>query len=422
VEIIVTVVDHFEPTGRYGPEAAVESVASWCAANEAIAGRHRDADGRAPQHTWFHRTEYANTDCVLALSDSVFRGFGEVEFHLHHGHDTHESFCAKLRDGLDLLNAAGAAITAERRPRRRFAYIAGDWSLDNGSFNDERSGCNTELTALRDAGCYADFTFPALGNRAQPRKANTLYYATDDPGPKSYDRGGAEVAVGRPASGDLLIFQGPLIVDWEHGRFEDSAVESFAPPCPSRLGAWLDANIHVAGRPEWIFVKLHTHGMQSRETFLGPGLDALFGAMVEHWNRPPFRLHFANAREAYNILKAAEAGHMDDPNDYRDFEVPPPANRLVRCDAPWRLLALAADRVALEVLRPGWATIEFARGPLRTVRGAVQRLEARFRDGMINAFDVAAEGEIEVDGAFAEGESRFPMRESSWRCETHRVA
>jgi hypothetical protein len=30
------------------------------------------------------------------------------------------------------------------------------------------------------------------------------------------------------------------------------------------------------------------------------------------------------AREMYNIVKAAEAGHSGDPARYRDFELPPP--------------------------------------------------------------------------------------------------
>src|SRR3546814_14546559 len=35
-------------------------------------------------------------------------------------------------------------------------------------------------------------------------------------------------------------------------------------------------------------------------------------------------LHYVTAREVHNIIKAAEAGHGVDPNDYRDFILPPP--------------------------------------------------------------------------------------------------
>jgi len=58
--------------------------------------------------------------------------------------------------------------------------------------------------ALRDAGCYAGCTFPALGSPAQPRKVNVHYYAAEDGRPKSYDDG-VEVAVGLPLSVALLV-------------------------------------------------------------------------------------------------------------------------------------------------------------------------------------------------------------------------
>src|SRR5665213_78900 len=90
IDVMVLTADHYEPAKRFGAAAAVESVRSWCAAYEKMARKHGDADGRPPQHTWFYRYDYPNADCVRELSESVFRGFGEVEFHLHHGHDTHE--------------------------------------------------------------------------------------------------------------------------------------------------------------------------------------------------------------------------------------------------------------------------------------------------------------------------------------------
>jgi hypothetical protein len=396
IDVMVLVVDHFEPASRFGPDAAARSVQSWCDDYRRLVARHRDADGRPPQHSWFYRSEYRNAGCLEALSAATFDGLGEVEFHLHHGHDTHASFAAKLAGGLDWFNRAGAMLTAEARPRRRFAYIAGNWSLDNGSGNDAFSGCNTELLALRDAGCYADYTFPALGSRAQPRKTNAIYYAQDDPGPKSYDTG-RDVTVGGAPWGDLLILQGPSVLDWAHSRFEGSAMEDFEPPAAWRLGPWLKANVHVRGRPEWLFVKLHTHGMQSREAQLGPAAEEMFTAMEEAWNRPPFRLHYVTAREAFNIVKAAEAGHSGDPNRFRDFDVPPPANRYVRCGGAWRLLACTPERVAVEVEGPGPVRIELAEAPLRAVAGCVRRLEAQFAGNVVRELHIDGEGPFEVE-------------------------
>jgi hypothetical protein len=396
IDVIVAVVDHFEPSGASGTAAAARAVASWCEAYGRIAGRHRDSDGRKPQHTWFYRAEYPNPGCLEVLSEAAFRGLGEVEFHLHHGHDSHDSFGQKLASGLDFFNSFGAMLTAEPEPRRRFAYIAGNWALDNGAGDDALSGCNTELIALRQAGCYADFTFPALGTRAQPRKSNAIYYATDDPGPKSYDSG-IDVEVGRAASGDLMLLQGPSVVDWRRGRFEDGALESFAPLAPERMAAWLDAHVHVRGRPEWIFVKLHTHGLQSQDVFLSDSLDRLFEAMSLEWNRPPFRLHFVTAREAYNLVKAAEAGLDGNPNEYRDFDVKPPANRLIHVNAPWQLTRADSEAVHLDLLEGRRARLEPALAGITSIEGELKRVEISMSNRHLASLRLKARGELRID-------------------------
>jgi hypothetical protein len=395
IDVMVLVTDHFEPARSKGHEAATESVRTWCESYEQLAARHHDADGRPPQHTWFFRFDYPNADCLQHLSASVFRGFGEVEFHLHHGHDTEGSFAATLRAGLDWFNRFGAMLTAETTPQQRFGYIAGNWSLDNGSGNDAVSGCDTEIRALRDAGCYADFTFPALGSQAQPRLVNRIYYAREDGRPKSYNDG-IEAAVGREATGDLLIFQGPTAIDWRSGRVDDAAVEKADALDPRRLPVWLSPRVHVAGRPEWVFVKLHTHAMQNRAAFLGPNCDALLTAMERHWNRPPFRLHYVTAREAYNIVKAAEDGHSGNAGDYRDYCIPRPANRLICCDVPWRLLQYTAQEVRLEVLASRPAHVEFAGLPLERISGRVRHIQASFRQGELESLRVDGDGPVVV--------------------------
>jgi hypothetical protein len=397
LDVMVLVADHFEPPSRFGEAIGARVVRSWCDAYREIALRHRDADGRLPQHTWFYRAEYRNRGCLEALSEAAFAGLGEIEFHLHHGYASHQSFAAQLQDGLKWFNRAGAMLTAEALPRQRFGYVAGNWSLDNGAGDDALSGCNTELLALRQAGCFADFTFPALGSLAQPRKTNAIYYATDGPEPKSYDDG-KDVAVGVVPSGDLLIFQGPSVVDWQRGRLEDGALEDFAPPAADRLRAWLRANVHVRGRPEWLFVKLHSHAVQSQVAFLGAGLEEMFAAMEEHWNRPPFQLHYVTAREAYNIVRAAESGRTGDPDDYRDFEVPPPANRKVRCrGADWLLHCHTPQQVCLKVFGSEAVHIELAEGPLRSISGKVRRLDARFADNRVCGLEVDGEGPFNAE-------------------------
>jgi hypothetical protein len=100
---------------------------------------------------------------------------------------------------------------------------------------------------------------------------------------------------------------------------------------PERVDAWVRLNIRLPGRPEWTFVKVHTHGAADhcREGLLGGGLDALFGALESRYNDgSAWRLHYVTAREMYNIIRAAEAGRAGDPSDYRDFAIAPPGARV----------------------------------------------------------------------------------------------
>ena len=153
----------------------------------------------------------------------------------------------------------------------------------------------------------------------------------------------------------------------------------------------------MAGRPEWVFVKLHTHAMQNRASFLGAGTEATFAAMEHWWNRPPFRLHYVTVREAYNIVKAAEAGHEGDPNDFRDFAVPMPANRLCHCTGDWLLKSWTPQRTHLQVLEPGSVRLEFSKGSLRSLNGRLREVTACYRRGELESLQVHSAGPVAVD-------------------------
>ncbi len=94
---------------------------------------------------------------------------------------------------------------------------------------------------------------------------------------------------------------------------------------------WLDADIHVRGRPEWVFVKVFTHGCQSEDLLLARGgLDRLLDAVERTAADRGLALHYMTAREAVNVIRAAEAGRTGNPEDYRDFLYPPPVNTRTR--------------------------------------------------------------------------------------------
>lgn len=61
------------------------------------------------------------------------------------------------------------------------------------------------------------------------------------------------------------------------------------------------------------------------DTLLGPATDAMHDHLERTYNDGKrYVLHYVTSREVYNIIKAAEAGRVGNPNDYRDYVLPPP--------------------------------------------------------------------------------------------------
>ena len=338
VHVMFCFVDHLEPMwGKVELATQRQRMDRWCRDYRAMASRHRDADGQRPQHSFFYPEEEYVQEHLDKLAALCAEGFGEIEIHLHHDNDTEQNFCATIHRFCDLLHEKHGALSRDPiSGQLRFGFIHGNWSLDNSRADGRWCGINNELILLRELGCYADFTLPSAPSDTQTSTVNSIYYATDDPNrPKSHDSGEA-VRVGGSASGDLMIIQGPLGLNWRQRKFglipriENADVRRSCPPTPERVDAWVRTGVHVVGRPEWVFVKVHTHGTQERDmdTLLGPKMDAMHEHLESVYNDGTNHvLHYVTAREAYNIIKAAEAGKGGNPHEYRDFELPPPPNR-----------------------------------------------------------------------------------------------
>jgi hypothetical protein len=327
IHVMFLTVDHFEP-GSDTPR-----VREWSRDYARLAARHHDSEGLPPRHTWFYPAEQFRADQMAILSDMCRAGYGEVELHLHHGYDTSESLRAKLRQAARDFGAAGALVTGHPA-RTAFAFVHGNMSLDN-SRGDYFCGVNNEMSLLQAEGCFADFTFPSLERGSQPRTVNRLYYAADDPQrPGSYLAGGPEMEVGKKHSG-LLVFQGPVVVDfsnWRHILYPAIDVANFDygnVPDHHRVDTWITAGVHVRGRPEWVFVKTWVHGAKRPmwSSVVGADADEMFSYPESRYNDGQrYVLHYLTAREAYNIAKAAEAGKSGDPARYRDYIVEPYRN------------------------------------------------------------------------------------------------
>lgn len=331
--VMVCKVDHFEPfNGKVGIDIAANRMKNWVERYQLCAGKHADADGKHPQHTWFYPPHHDH--CFL--SDLVVlakKGFGEIEMHLHHNHmkpfpDTSDSLRAKIMKCIQDYSQYGIFCLPDGS--NRFAFIHGDWSLDN-SRGPKFCGINDEITILKECGCYADFTFPSLGD-AQPVMINKIYYCKDNrEKSKSYNIG-REIRVGGAPWGDIMMIPGIIGVRWKSRihRFKPSLEASNLggrdAATPARVDFIVRNAVTIKGRPEWKFIKLHTHGAPEYnwEANFGGEADAMYTWFESKYNDgKKYKLHYVTAREMYNVIKAAEAGKNGDPNQYRDFEIPP---------------------------------------------------------------------------------------------------
>ncbi|MES2661952.1 MAG: hypothetical protein V4629_01495 [Pseudomonadota bacterium] len=326
--ICVLFVDHFELNGQLHRQQA------WFERYADLAKQHTDADGCYPKHTFFYALDLLHEEELAPLQKLVEAGHGEVELHWHHGHQTEQSFNQTLSEVMPIFQSYGFMKPYKTEQRACFAFIHGNWSLDNSRGN-EFCGLNNEIDLLKQWGCYADFTFPALFQAAQPAYINCIRYAKDDAQPKSY-RKAREAEVGKKSDvNEFMIFQGPLTINWFdwrhkwHPTFEDADIHTHATHAdPKRIEAWLRQKIHVKGRPEWQFVKLFCHGAQDYASVVGPATHEMWNYLEKNYNDgTKYVLHYVTAREAYNIVRAAEDGLTGNPNQYRDYVIPHPNQR-----------------------------------------------------------------------------------------------
>ena len=325
--LIFTMVDHYEP--GYG-ERGVERNEAWVNAFRSISNSHRDSTGTCFRYSWFYPFDHRNEKILVSLCKMAYDGHGEVELHWHHPPANDETFPGMLREAIAWFQQYGALISSGAKPSTNFAFIHGNWGLDNSL---PLCGVDHELQILSQHGCYADFTFSTIGTRAQPRKVNAIYYPRCLDGPKCYDDG-IDVEVGRSAPDHPLIFLGPIHFNWLTGSLEYGAVESFALPSPARIERWIDTNIHVRGRPEWVFVKVYSHGAQSADEIVHKRLGPMLTDLERICQRRGITLHYMTAREAFNVVKAAEAGEAGNPAEFRDYKIPKPRNMLVHTEVP----------------------------------------------------------------------------------------
>jgi hypothetical protein len=329
--LLLALCDHYEPLwGDACERRGLKRVQRWLGGYPELTRNITDADGRPPRHTFFFPGEQYRPEYLDGLASLVRRGLGEVEVHLHHDGDSAETLSRDLL-GYTRAFAEHGHLSRDSSGRLRYAFIHGNWCLANSRSDHRYCGVDSELRVLFETGCYADFTFPSAPDETQPGIVNQIYWPSGDPARARAHEQGSRARVGQVMEDRILMIQGPLaIARRARGlglRIDSAALTANDPPTPARLETWVSQGIQIAGRPEWLFVKLHTHGAPEpqAEALLGTPGRELHRTLANHYNDGKrFVLHYVTAREMFNIALAGMQGHSGNPNDYRDYSLAPP--------------------------------------------------------------------------------------------------
>jgi len=340
--LFVSICDHYEPLhGHASMEVGIERVRAWRARYPAMAAEFADASGRPPRHSYFFPGEQYDPRLVKPLGEMCAMGLGEVEVHLHHDGDTRATLKRSLEQALADLERHGL-VARDRDGKPAWAFIHGNWCLANARRDGRWCGVDDEMDLLFELGCYCDLTFPSAPDECQPGVVNRIYYPRGDVRRRRAYEDGEPVRVGTKKEDRLLLIEGPLALSRRPGsrslRIESAALDASDPPTPARLATWVDQRVSVIGRPDWVFVKLHTHGAPEKnaEVMLGEEIRGFHRALREYNDGQTWKLHYVTAREMYNLARAAMDGMDGDPASYFDYEIAPPPRARLRESWPSR--------------------------------------------------------------------------------------
>jgi hypothetical protein len=361
VHLIITLADHFEPASTasrrgYAPRSVqLQRLENWCTEYPKNFDQFRDREGHVFKHTYFFPAEQYDEALVERLSEFCHTGWGEVEIHLHHGIDepaTSENTRQQLLSFRDTLaQKHGCLSYAKGDSTPKYAFVHGNFALANCA-QGYACGVNDEMRVLADTGCYVDMTFPTSAfHPGQIAIVNSLYECRLPLGKQAPHRRGEKLRVGRPISVFPFLVQGPWMPDFDRssrtrlGRIENGAISNANPPSLRRLALWKKAAIAVIGRPDWIFIKIHTHAMAPSDTdvVLRSPMQRFLSQLTEGAPERGEILHFTSAREMANIVLAACEGREGNPDNYRDYRY-----RLVPEFSPVQARSVSGEQMSQE--------------------------------------------------------------------------
>lgn len=336
--LILVVANHFEPgwTENGSPldeRAQLARVEEWCRQARAIGGAVRDADGAAFRHTYFYPAEQYHASLLEKLSELQADGFGEVEIHLHHGvesPDTESNLRRTLVEFRDILADRHRCLARwNGTGLPMYAFVHGNLALGN-SAGGRYCGVDSELEVLAETGCYADLTLPSAPDRSQVPRINAIYECGRPLDQRRPHRSGPGLRIGKAPRLPILL-TGPLVFSWRgrvcglpRPQLDIGALDVKQMSDLARLQRWRSAQIHVQGRPDWVFVKLFCHGFfpGDQNASMGEPIRRFLDDVIAVGERSgAFKIHFATAREAVNIALAAIDRQGGSPGQYRNYRL-----------------------------------------------------------------------------------------------------
>ncbi len=336
--IVITIADHFEPAWSAGGNLDIDTQRKRLDEYYLLARKTgeavRDADGTKFRHTNFYPAEQYDRKLLEVMAEMQNEGLGEVEIHLHHGiekPDTPENLRKSLIEFRDRLADEHLCLSRfDGAGDPQYAFVHGNLALAN-SFGGKYCGVDGEMQILFETGCYADMTLPSAPLEPQVPMLNKIYECGLPLTEKSPHRTGENVRVFGNQPQLPLIFTGPLIFNWTRRikgvpipRLDDGALAANQSLDAARFRRWINADVTVKDRPEWIFIKLYCHGFFDHDQSFSIGEDArrFFGEIVEQGEKSgEYAIHFASAREAVNMVLAAIDGKQGNPNEFRDYRL-----------------------------------------------------------------------------------------------------
>lgn len=338
--VIITIANHFEPAwgsnGDLDHKTQVKRLQAYHQLARQTGEAVRDADGTKFRHTNFYPAEQYHPEILDILAEMQAEGLGETEVHLHHGvqkPDTAENLRNTLIEFRDTLAERHRLLSrGDGDSSPRYAFVHGNLALANSS-GGRNCGVDSEMQILSETGCYVDMTLPSAPEQSQVPVINQIYAFGGPINAAVPHRSGIRAGMNGKTPQLPLILTGPLVFNWRRTvrglpvpRIDDGALTANQPLDSHRFRRWQSANITVAGRSDWVFMKLYCHGFfdQDQSACIGEDARRFFGGLIDESSRSgKFQVHFATAREAFNIAMAAIEGHSGDPHGFRDHKLRP---------------------------------------------------------------------------------------------------